>query len=250
MALLVEPDQSAKNLSLLALFISNDVSNMLMASLVTTTIGGFFSQYEKEEQKRLFRTNPANTLVYTSLRALEERSIVRISETLKDEHKLHPISVVLRRKEDLDLHRDAISHPMTVKWRSKKMQEFAEADRGGYDWRPAQVWDLQRSINEELKANGLETHNESIPLTWDMVDMIRLALDLSRQPSLGIPPREALLDHLRGEAVKYKAMLEKHPDGMRDLDREKKRAERREAQRREWAAAKSSGESKSTKSTG
>ncbi len=119
-----------KNLETLALFISPSVRSAMMASYVTFAANGMFSRHSDEDQRKLFRKNPANTLTYSSLSALVERSIVHVSETLKDEHKIHPISVEIRRKLDLALHRDAVSHPATVEWRNRRMQDFADADRG------------------------------------------------------------------------------------------------------------------------
>jgi hypothetical protein len=209
-----------------------------MASFVTFIADGVFHQHSREEQKKRWRTNPANSIVYSALQALEEQSIVRVFETLKDEHKLHPHDAEIRRKEDLEGHRNSISHPMTVVWRKASMQAFADARRDGYDWRAAQIWDVQRSINEELRKRGLETYNETIPVTLDMAASLHLILDLARLPEHVIPPVDLLLAYLQGEAPKYQAILEKHPDGKRDLEMEKKRAERRKARAERWATEK------------
>ena len=225
---------TAENLSTLALLISNDVRSAMMASFVTHVADAWFHEHGLQG----FRTNPANTLVYAALGALEEHSIVRVSEHLKDEHKLHPISadVEIRRKKDLSLHRHAISHPATVEWTNPKMQEFSEADRDGYDWRPAQLWDLQRSINEELRKVGKEARNESIAVTLDMAASLHLILDLTRREEYAVPTVNQLLTFLQAEVAKYQALLEQHPDGARDPEGEKARAERRRLRRERWAA--------------
>ena len=41
----------------------------------------------------LFARNPANTLPYIALSALEGHSVVHIAEALKDEHDLHPVAI-------------------------------------------------------------------------------------------------------------------------------------------------------------
>jgi len=225
-------EDTAENLSTLALLISNDVRSAMMASFVTHVADAWVHQHGVQG----FRTNPANTLVYSALGALEEQSIVRVSEHLKDEHKLHPVAVEIRRKKDLSLHRHAISHPATVEWTNSKMQEFKEADRDGYDWRPAQLWDLQRSMNEELRKVGKETRNESIAVTLDMAASLHLILDLTRREERAVPTVNQLLTFLQAEVGKYQALLEQHPDGARDPDGEKARAERRRLRRERWAA--------------
>lgn len=226
----------AENLSNLALFIANDVRSAMTASLVTSIANAWFHQFARDEQEKRFRTHPANNIVYAGLKALEEQAIVRIYETLCDEHDLHPHDAEIRRMEDLRAHRNAISHPATVKWNRPWMQEFADAGRDGYDWRPAQVWDVQRSINEELRKHSLKTHNETIPVTFDMAASLRLILDLSRLPEYEVPTVDLLFAYMQTEVPKYQAKLEAHPDGMRDLEKEKERAERWKARSERWAA--------------
>lgn len=225
----------AENLSNLALFIANDVRSVMTASLVTSIANAWFHQFSREEQEKRFRTHPANNIVYAGLKALEEQAIVSIYEVLYDEHDLHPHEAEIRRMEDLRGHRDAISHPMTVKWRRAWMQEFADAGRDGYDWRPAQVWDVQRSINEELRRHGRKPHNETIAVTFDMAASLRLILDLSRLPDYEVPTVELLFACMQNEVPTYQAKLEAHPDGMRDLQKEKERAERRKVRSERWA---------------
>ena len=225
-----------ENLSNLSLFIANDIRSAMTASFVTSIANAWFYQFAREEQEKRFRTHPANNIVYAGLKALEEQAIVRIYETLYDEHDLHPHTTEIRRMEDLRGHRDAISHPMTAKWRRPWMQKFADAVRDGHDWRPAQVWDVQRSINEEVRKHGRKTHNETIPVTFDMAASLRLILDLSRLPDYEVPTVELLFAYMQNDLPKYQAKLEAHPDGMRDLEKEKERAERRKARAERWAA--------------
>jgi hypothetical protein len=228
-----------KNLETLSLFISMDVRNAMMASYVTFVADRWFYQYSEEDQRKLFRTNPANTLTYASLNALFERSVVHMSEVLKDEHGIHRITVEIRRKVDLSLHRHAISHPATVKWDKQKMQEFADADRAVYEYRPALVWDANHSINEELRKGNHQLRNESIDATWEMAVLLRTILEMSM--NVEPPSREHLFAYLQENAPTYQAQLEKRPDGGRDPEKEKQRAtekrERWEARRKKWSAA-------------
>ena len=223
------------NLSTLARFIASDVYDIVTASFVTFVADAWFDQCSVGEQRERFRTNPANTILYRGLKALEGRATVRVHEMLNDELKLLPITTTIRRKADVRLHRLALSHPATIKWRDKEMQVFAEADREGYDWRPALVWDLQRSINEELRKHGKQTHIETVPATYDMAVSLHAILNLSRCPGYEIPSPEQLLAYMEREASKYQAALEENPDGHRDLTAEKTRAERRQRRRAKWA---------------
>lgn len=205
------PAESIKNLSLLSLFISPHVRSAMEAALITTAADAFFHQHPDRVQDR-FRTNPANTLPYSALAALEERSIVAVAETLNDGHDLYPVTATIRRKEDIFLHRNALSHPATVKWR-KKMIPFIEAKRDAYDLRPALLWDLHRSINDELRASGEKPTFEALVGTTEMGIMLRSILDLARGPGLELWPVDAYTMYLADAAPKYVAGLEKHPDG-------------------------------------
>jgi len=226
-----------RNLETLALFISGDVRSAMMASYVTFVADVWFYQCPDDVQRRLFRTNPANTLTYSSLKALFEQSVVSLSETLKDEHGALPIIAAIRRKADLTLHRHSISHPATVKWGNAKMQEFGDADREFHEYLPALVWDASRSINEELRKGDEPLRDDSIEATWEMATLLRTILEMSMNEEA--PSRESLFKYLKANASKYQTRLEDRPDGGRDPEKEKERtAERRakwEARRRLWA---------------
>ena len=60
-----------KSLELLDMFLHMDAVTLIQSSFVRTVASGFFFK-----NKDNFRTNPANTLLYQSLRALEERAVV------------------------------------------------------------------------------------------------------------------------------------------------------------------------------
>ena len=181
------------------------------AALITTAADAFFLQHPERVQDR-FRTDPASTLPYAALVALEERSIVTVAEILSDEHGLYPVAATIRRKEDIFLHRNALSHPATVKWR-KKMVPFIEAKRDAYDLRSALLWDLHRSINEELRASGGAPSFEALVATPEMGLMLWSILDLARGPGLKLWPVEAYTFYLADQGPKYIDELEKAPDG-------------------------------------
>jgi hypothetical protein len=223
-----------KNLGTLSLFISMDVANAMTTAYVTRVAERWFCQHSKEDQRKLFRTNVANTLAYRSINALFERSVVHISEWLKDEDKVHPVPDEIRKKLnklDLGLHRNAISHPATINWRGPKMQEFADADRGAYEYLPALVWDANRSINEGLRKGNHELRNETITVTLEMAVLLRDILEMSMNEEP--PSRAQLFAYLQENAATFQGQLEKHPDGGRDPEKEKGRATKK---RETWAA--------------
>jgi hypothetical protein len=228
------------NLYSLSLFIAKDVRSAMIAAYVMRVADGWFYQFSEEDRRARFRTNPANTWTYAALSSLFEHSVVQMSEWLKDEHKAHPVADDIRRKLDsldLQLHRNAISHPATVKWRDPKMQEFADADRDAYEERAAIVWEANRLINEELRKGKKQVRNEAIQVTDEVAGLLRLVLEMSMS---GEPPaREHLLAFLQDGAAKYQVYLEKRPDGGRDPEKEKERAtenrERSAGWRQKWS---------------
>ncbi|HEU4407727.1 MAG TPA: hypothetical protein VFS43_20855 [Polyangiaceae bacterium] len=209
-----------QNLADLALFIAHHVSNAMEASYVMYVADAWFHQFDEEQRRARFRTNPANTLHHRALSALEERSVVSIAETLKDPNRLFPVSSVIRRQSDLYLHRHALSHPMNLTWRDPSMQAFAQAKRPDGDWRPALVWDLQRSINDELREHGLKTYNETIAVHYEMALMLHGILELARRPECEIPSARELLEGLEHKLPDFVELLEARPDGQVRAKRE------------------------------
>lgn len=203
-------DENLKNLDLLNLMMAMHVRHVVEVTLVVMATESLFRR-----TTRLFATNPANTLPQVALSALEEQSIVHIAETLRDEHGLRPVSTEIRRKKDLLLHRDGVSHPMTVKWRTVDRQTFFDENRVWEDLRAALVWDMQRSINDPLRAAGLATHNEDIVITAGMALMVETIVRLSVTPEgarVVISTDEIPLLLERAKTAFLNFALE-HPDG-------------------------------------
>ena len=151
------------------------------------------------EHREWFRTNPDNTLASCALAALEERSVVHIAEHLKDDNQALDLPENIRRASDLLLHRDALSHPFTVTWRKRKMQQFHDEDRRWRDVRAALVWDLQLALNEMLRGLGTEPRLTEIVVTPDMAVMLSTIMRLSMRPdalATVLPTEVALLEAL------------------------------------------------------
>ena len=155
------PRDPVKNLEVVALFISSSVQQALQASVVELYSIQIFAS-----DKERYRTHPMNCLHGAGLRAIQQQSLLHIDAVLQSP-QLQPLPVQVRRKFDLMLHRNKIAHPLEVKWR-KAMSEFVQEKRDLYDYKPALIWDMQRSINDALRARGMRVHNDlsSSPTTW------------------------------------------------------------------------------------
>jgi hypothetical protein len=202
----------SKNLEVVNLLIATSVRHVVESTLVVMASDHLFRRAPD-----LFQYNPANTLPYIALRALEEQSVVHIAEALKDEHRFLPVAADIRHKEDLFLHRDGVSHPMTVKWRKADRQAFFDSKRVRYDLRAALVWDMQRSINDALRSDDRKTRNEDIVVTTHMAIMVETILRLSLTAmgmqvaisTMEIPP---LLERTKNAFLNF---VIEHPDGRR-----------------------------------
>jgi len=200
------PFEPRESLETLATFIHMDVVTVIQSSLVRTVALGFFYKNQSE-----FRTNPANTLLCESLWSLEGRGVVRISEVLKDENHVFNLQADLRGKLDLEFHRHALSHPNKVRWGRPGMQEFFDALRHWKDNRAAIVWDLHRSISEEMVKLGLEPKLTSVPVTAEMAILVSTILRCSvKAEALStIPPEPMLLEWLTAKRDEWLEILER-----------------------------------------
>lgn len=182
-----KPLEGPKSVEALASFISMDVFRAVQSSLVRAAADMLFHSRRDD-----FHNNPANTITYQGLAAIEERATVHISEVLKNENGILTISPELRRILDLKFHRHALSHPVTIRWSNRKMQQFYDAKRQYRDHRAAIIWDLQRSVNEEMKRHGLAPKLETIPIHPEMAVMLGTILRLTLKPeAAGAIPSEA-----------------------------------------------------------
>lgn len=200
-----EPE--ARNLTLIAMFAELPIMNALSASFVMWVAEAFFGQ----DQQR-FRTHVANTLPFRALRALEERSVVELAEVLRDEQGR--LAVPLRGRDALLRHRDLISHPMTLQWRRPDRQQAAD---NGHRWSPIRaglVWDVLKSINEALRAQGGEARVSDVPITHEMAVQLLAILELAGMAEDHLPPEQLLVPFLVRERAGFIRVLEAHPDGV------------------------------------
>jgi hypothetical protein len=206
------PRSPDENLEIVNLFIATSVRHVVEATVVVIAADSLF-----KHTPDLFARNPANTLPYIALKALEEQSVVHIAEVLKDEHQLHPVAAHIRHKDDLFLHRDGVSHPMTVKWRRADRQAFFDDKRVRHDLRAALVWDMQRSINDAILVAGRKTRNTTITVTAQMAAMVETIVRLSvtemgSQVVISCEEIPLLLERAKNAFLNF---VIEHPDGRR-----------------------------------
>ncbi|HZL16670.1 MAG TPA: hypothetical protein VFG23_02870 [Polyangia bacterium] len=209
------PQDPAKNLEVVAQFISDDVQYIVQASMVRMYALGKFSE---DKEHKFFRCHPWNGLHAAALGALEERCVVHMSEVLKAQ----PLSLLsvkgLAQKATIRLHRIAISHPLDYKWSEAAMAPFKKANRDYKDVRAALAWNMQRDINDALRPTGKRLYNETIPVTWEMALMLENIFRACLRPEelSFVPATKEIFDALGVfRDKKFVAFLETMPDGQR-----------------------------------
>ena len=221
-----------KKLETLALFVDLDVKTAVQAAIVTLNADLRFAQCERKQE--LFATNPANTVAYQAMLALEQQAIVRVAEALGRDAGLLPEGTNVRRKADLVCHRDAISHAYTVTWRKPAMQDFFNAGRQWIDRRAAVVWDMWRSLNELLIERGLAARDMTVGIGWQHAAIVHLMLRSAVKAGVDIPTEQSIGEHLQTFRDDFLDLLVEEPQG-RDLDAESRSREHKESLRERWA---------------
>lgn len=199
-----------QDLEMLNVFLGVHVFQTIEASVVMGAARLPFAEHPE-----WFFTNPANTLVYRALHALEERTVVQIAEILRDEKRIFTNVGEIRRKAELLLHRTILSHPSSVKWHTPEKQQFFDERRQWTDLRAALVWDMNASVNERLRALGREPqirhHEVHVGMAIALHSILRLSI---RGEMHGlIPDEKTLFETLQTFQGRFIEFLEKRPDG-------------------------------------
>jgi hypothetical protein len=200
----------ARDLELLATMVAIPVMRVLDASVVLAAVRmGFTYQWA------LYATNPANTFICSAVTALEERSVVALSEIVQRNEEWTGRAPGIRRARDLLMHRHALSHVVKTKWERAWMQAFHDAGRAHFDIRPALVWDLRASIDERLEELGRPQPERSLRVTPEMVAAVLQIMRASyRADACDALPIEADLQRGLAEfAERLRAFWAARPDG-------------------------------------
>ncbi len=119
----------------------------MQAALVEAWASGFW-----EKNEAMFRVPPVDTFLAHAMLALQEHSMIHVSEAIREERLEQGIG--LAAPAELDLHRDAATHPKTSRWRAPGRQAFYDEARRFFDNRAAILWEIQRRINALLEDAG------------------------------------------------------------------------------------------------
>lgn len=224
------------DLEILANGLAIHVRHAVQAAIVTTAARAQF-----HENRAWFRTHPANTFTYAAMRALEEQSIVSISEQVAEYEHVWGAFPSLRRKRALKKHRHAISHPAKFAWGEAYMREFHADGRADVEMRTALVWDLQKSIDERLVELGGKAQLGGVDVLIGMASASRQIQRSSLKPEHlhGQPDEGAYLAPLQRYRDSFIEFLERHPSGETEemLEFIRERRERLEARRLAIAAS-------------
>ena len=166
-------EKEVRNLEILNTGICLHVYNALCSSLVTNYVQLIF-----QNNKAAYWNNTANNLIYAGQKALEEQSIIQMVEWIKGNDRDLPPSLNIAHKADLICHRDYLSHPYLPKY-FPRMEKFIEQRRHWFDFRPALIWQMQKSINECLEQHKLRIQNSEVAVRPDMVLMVEGILKVS-----------------------------------------------------------------------
>ena len=197
-----------KNLEVVGQFVAPYVEHNLQAALVRFAAIGLFAR-----NREFCRTHPANNFYSSALDALEQTTLVRIAEILKA-GPFQSVAPKIRQRGEVFLHRHTISHPLTVKWEKPAMVQFVQQGRHKFN-RQALLWDMQRSINDELRQHGKKIHNETIAVRWEMAVMLEAITRAAVKPEHQgmVIPAQTLVGHLEAFRNAYLEFLEEIPDG-------------------------------------
>lgn len=225
-----------KDLETLVLFIDGDVKTAVQAAIVTLDVTLRFERMTLERKRTLYVTNPANTVAFQAMRALEDQAIVRVAEALGKDANLLPPDTELRAKADLVCHRNAISHAYTIAWRKPGMQEFFDAHRQWSDARAAIVWDVWRELNDELVKLGKPARDMTVGIGWQHATMLHHILRMALRPEYhaAIPTEQSIFEYLPKFRDDFLDLLVKKPDG-RNQESEQQSLAHLEEQRRRWS---------------
>jgi hypothetical protein len=203
------PLDATQSLEMLSLALRMPLWDAVRASLVKTSCDLLFVN-----RKEAFSTNPANTFTYTSLRAVEDASVVDVYETLRNENGVYSLPDGLKTTLDLKHHRHAISHPSSIRWDTPEMQAFADSHRKWTDVKVALLWDVHVALSDARVAASLPAL-ETPPATWEMATMALTIMRYAMKPeAVSADLTEAVvlegLQKLRGRWLSY---LENQPGG-------------------------------------
>lgn len=168
-----------------------------------------FMQRPREEQERLYKTNPANTYLHTAIKAKANSDLVDLIELIRTEEKMfQDLPVEIKHKWDLVNHRNFISHPSTVTWSSPGMAKFIEDKMQYTQSKPQIIWRAKKSIEIALNDRGGKSKNElKLRVLEIYIDVTYLIWQYSAKDDVKIPAKDELRESLASFFQSYKAQI-------------------------------------------
>jgi hypothetical protein len=173
------------NIEILQTKLFLDISYCFQSSIVMNTALMLFNNVP-----RSFISTPENYLPFASLKALEDNSVVKIAETLKEENNFEDLDKIILKKKEIIAHRNFISHPFNIVWGDKTTRELFEKGANIFDIRLALILDLNNSINIELlkrKSNNIrEINTQILPgMVFIFESILKLSMKEECQNAIG-----------------------------------------------------------------
>jgi hypothetical protein len=202
-------DAEKRDLDIVAQFASEPVRHVLESAFVRFAAQAFFTSGGHVR----YSCSPANTMPYLALTALENQSVIYLSEVLKEEKKRRSVSAVLDKKALLPLHRDMLGHPMTFEWRHSSRKDFAPRGHHSY-YRSGLVWTVAKAFDAALETNGIARHLAVVPSHLGMAEMLHSIFRLSMRDESDCPSAAELLAYFQRQGGAFVELLERFPDGL------------------------------------
>lgn len=195
--------RNLNSLSDVAMFARVPIRSALRSTFVMFAAQAFFSS-AGDRQSLIFRTHPANTLLFEGLRAIEDKALIDLAGLLQKP----PVDAEIRGREKLGLHRDMICHPALPLWGRKSRQDFADAGHQYSHVRTGLIWDIRKSINAALSASGRTDLLDGVGVDWEMAVVLHQILQLSVAQGVTVHAVEELLKYLQVQAEKFGRALD------------------------------------------
>jgi hypothetical protein len=116
----------------------------------------FFYRHDENEQKKIFKTNIANTFLYQSNLSHFERCLISVADQIHEELNREPKpDIKVLHRWDLKNHRDYLSHPgKGGQFDNPEMKKFVEEKRYYKEPKATLLWNARRSILDTLTSLG------------------------------------------------------------------------------------------------
>jgi hypothetical protein len=104
------------------------------------------------------------------------------------------------------------------------------------DRKAALVWDMWRSLNEELAKLGKPLRDMPVGIGWQHAAVLHLNMRCSVKSGVQLPTEQDMLEHLKKFRDDFIELLEREPEA-RDPEAEAQSRARKKELRRRWSTS-------------